>query len=485
MLSSALINSKIGESECRWKLHRCVFFDDIAELNRMLLDSGQVNVDEQDSYGNTALHLAVVLGRADCVKELLAKKANVHVQNNNGWTPLDEAISRKNAPMAYSLWTSWRAIQQTEIEDRVLRALLSSLPDFDIRFYGELHSWVPFVSRFLPSDHCRLRKKGSKLRLDTTLTGFDHWSWTRGSASYLIDASLPVDMKAIYVDHDKKMFSPLTLQLSEVNGAQFELEWGLVLNAPIASRRVLLKDVSCTPLLRTRSRWDSCREQLGKYSTRPFTLSNIIVSSKVRYEHVPESRKNLLAHFIDLIRTPAALPYNPESSSETASVDQELDSPPPVAEYPVSEQLWATYCKKLLGAKELNFGHLIDVRTRSTNMQFSISMADDIYFPLPNLLNLLNLLVPDIELSDIRERCLSILPPGFPIRIETQVFPTVSGKLLFTDIAYTAPPEVCLHSLKWATCDTCSASPAMKLSDLDMPNSIFEVPVDYVISDIL
>ena len=46
----------------------------------------------QDVHGNTALHLAVMLGRKECVHLLCAHGAPVKMKNNLGWSPLAEAI---------------------------------------------------------------------------------------------------------------------------------------------------------------------------------------------------------------------------------------------------------------------------------------------------------------------------------------------------------------------------------------------------------
>ena len=50
------------------------------------------NLAAQDVHGNTALHLAVMLGRRELVHLLLAHGAPVKVKNKLGWSPLSEAI---------------------------------------------------------------------------------------------------------------------------------------------------------------------------------------------------------------------------------------------------------------------------------------------------------------------------------------------------------------------------------------------------------
>lgn len=44
---------------------------------------------------------------------------------------------------------------------------------------------VPLVSRLCPSDVYKVFKRGSNVRIDTTLLGFDHTTWQRGDRTYL------------------------------------------------------------------------------------------------------------------------------------------------------------------------------------------------------------------------------------------------------------------------------------------------------------
>lgn len=44
---------------------------------------------------------------------------------------------------------------------------------------------VPLVSRLCPSDVYKVFKRGSNVRIDTTLLGFDHTTWQRGNRSYI------------------------------------------------------------------------------------------------------------------------------------------------------------------------------------------------------------------------------------------------------------------------------------------------------------
>ncbi|XP_048657498.1 85/88 kDa calcium-independent phospholipase A2 isoform X9 [Marmota marmota marmota] len=73
-----------------------------AEMARMLLKRG-CNVDSTSASGNTALHVAVMRNRFDCVMVLLTYGANAGARGENGNTPLHLAMSKDNVEMIKAL----------------------------------------------------------------------------------------------------------------------------------------------------------------------------------------------------------------------------------------------------------------------------------------------------------------------------------------------------------------------------------------------
>ncbi|XP_047405581.1 85/88 kDa calcium-independent phospholipase A2 isoform X3 [Sciurus carolinensis] len=73
-----------------------------AEMARMLLRRG-CDVDSTSASGNTALHVAVMRGRFDCVMVLLTHGANAGARGENGNTPLHLAMSKDNVEMIKAL----------------------------------------------------------------------------------------------------------------------------------------------------------------------------------------------------------------------------------------------------------------------------------------------------------------------------------------------------------------------------------------------
>uniref|UniRef100_A0A2K6F0V3 85/88 kDa calcium-independent phospholipase A2 n=2 Tax=Propithecus coquereli TaxID=379532 RepID=A0A2K6F0V3_PROCO len=96
-MDSSQIHSKdprYGASPLHWAKN--------AEMARMLLKRG-CDVNSTSSAGNTALHVAVMRNRFDCVMVLLTYGANADARGEHGNTPLHLAMSKDNVEMIKAL----------------------------------------------------------------------------------------------------------------------------------------------------------------------------------------------------------------------------------------------------------------------------------------------------------------------------------------------------------------------------------------------
>lgn len=165
------------------QLHELVLLNNVADVKTAAKNANL----EEKVRGLTALDLAIMLNRADCVRILLDAGASCLGHNGGGWSPLHEATSIGNRycgtdhsevmEMVYrhrrqelSLWFNSKG-------KTLLDQISSDLNDFQFEMnwltanqWTNLRSFrsiIPFVSRICPSDNYKVFKKGASFRFYT------------------------------------------------------------------------------------------------------------------------------------------------------------------------------------------------------------------------------------------------------------------------------------------------------------------------------
>ncbi|CAB4062189.1 ANKRD13 [Lepeophtheirus salmonis] len=151
---------RVSKKEEDYPLHKSAFIGNVAELAQ-LIRSGE-DVSKQDVHGNTALHLAVMLGHKECVHMLIAHGAPVKLKNRLGWSPLAEAISYGDRQIISSLLRKLKLQSKEQMKSRKpdMIAAMQKLGDYVVDLKWDFTSWVPLVSKILPSDLCKNIQKG-------------------------------------------------------------------------------------------------------------------------------------------------------------------------------------------------------------------------------------------------------------------------------------------------------------------------------------
>ena len=73
---------------------------------------------------------------------------------------------------------------------------------------------MPLVSRMLPSDICKIYKKGAGIRLDTTLVDFNDMRWERGDISFLFSGEKKPSHSLIVLDNKSKVYQKVRQEVS-------------------------------------------------------------------------------------------------------------------------------------------------------------------------------------------------------------------------------------------------------------------------------
>ncbi|KAF6025315.1 hypothetical protein EB796_016370 [Bugula neritina] len=364
--SSDDVNVHFDES--LYTIHRYVYEGDNKSLSTLLFRRDKsTDVSRQDMHGNTALHLAAMLGRKECAELLLAFDAPVDVKNLQGQTPLNEAISFGNRKMIITMVHRLRAQTTEHIESHqpAVQKALEELDDFRLTLKWEFHSWVPLVSRFLPCDTCHIYKKGCHIRMDTTLIDFKDMRWERGNLSFLFDGTKLGTQSLLVMDHKQKVFQWIKDESEEILVADVDI----MMSTDNETGKLTTKNIAFTRAQSGIIFKEGKTEMVGECKADFFNVQGIRLVSVKRREHL--SDEDIKAN---------------KSKLNHANIQKALADGPESTEFPVT---------------------------------------------VAQLLTVLESIKPLRHFKKLREFMAFKLPPGFPVKLEIPVFPTVTAKVAF------------------------------------------------------
>ncbi|XP_047146554.1 ankyrin repeat domain-containing protein 13C isoform X2 [Hydra vulgaris] len=420
----------------KFNLHKSVFNNDIDTL-KLQLKSGVYDINQKDIFGNTPLHLAVMLGFVECAKIITEHNADTSIKNNDGWTPLAEAVSYGNRTSIKQVLKRVKQQSRNSFDDRKPKLVetLNKFEDFQLKIKWEFHSWVPLISRFLPSDTCNISKKGSNIRMDTTLIEFTDMKWHRGDISFLFSGS--AGSSIMVLDNKKKVYQKL-----RQNDLETELndEIDFLMSSDIVSAQISTKTIEFVP---AQSGWifkEDKMELIGDMNCEVYNVQGMTLTTRKRREHLTEDDLQKNKAMVEAIS-------NGSSIVEKCEVDRRESLPPP----PACPFSWEEYIK---ASGMPCIGRSPKVVENKRTMKVNVCMNQN--FPLTTdlILGVLNVVAPSKHFEKIKEFVSLKLPTGFPVKIEIPVLPTVVARVTFQDF-------------KWKN---------------DFPDDLFSIPSDYTIS---
>jgi ankyrin repeat domain-containing protein 13 len=219
-------------------LHELVFKNEIDGLLHELKESCNSSPHPLiDSHfrGQTPLTLAITLGRDDCIRILLEKGCSSILRNEFGWSPFQEATSYGNRNVLRLLFKYKRKELARWVDEKgkeLLKGISLDLQDVEFEMHWSFSSIIPFVSSICPSDTYKIYKKGSNLRIDTTLVGFEKLHWIRGNISIIFNNS-EGEPRLVICDHDTKLVQNIWPRDFTISEADIEEDISVALNTPI------------------------------------------------------------------------------------------------------------------------------------------------------------------------------------------------------------------------------------------------------------
>ncbi|XP_059545174.1 ankyrin repeat domain-containing protein 13C isoform X6 [Myotis daubentonii] len=356
-----------GVSPAHYPVHECVFKGDVRRLSSLIRTH---NIGQKDNHGNTPLHLAVMLGNKECAHLLLAHNAPVKVKNAQGWSPLAEAISYGDRQMITALLRKLKQQSRESVEEKRPRLLkaLKELGDFYLELHWDFQSWVPLLSRILPSDACKIYKQGINIRLDTTLIDFTDMKCQRGDLSFIFNGDAAPSESFVVLDNEQKVYQRIHHEESEM---ETEEEVDILMSSDIYSATLSTKSISFT------------RAQTGWL---------------FREDKTPVRRQSL--------------------------------TPPPQ-----NTITWEEYISAENG-KAPHLGRELVCKENKKTFKATIAMSQEFPLGIQSILNVLEVIAPFKHFNKLREFVQMKLPPGFPVKLDIPVFPTITATVTFQEFRY-------------------------------------------------
>ncbi|KAF4797649.1 Ankyrin repeat domain-containing protein 13C [Turdus rufiventris] len=308
-----------------------------------------------------------------------------------------------------------------EKRPRLLKAL-KELGDFYLELHWDFQSWVPLLSRILPSDACKIHKQGINIRLDTTLIDFTDMKCQRGDLSFIFNGDAAPSESFVVLDNEQKVYQRIHHEESEM---ETEEEVDILMSSDIYSATLSTKSITFT---RAQTGWlfrEDKTERVGNFLADFYLVNGLVLESRKRREHLSEE---------DILRNKAIM----ESLSKGGNLMEQNFEPvrrqslTPPSPNTIS---WEEYISAESG-KAPHLGRELVCKESKKTFKATIAMSQEFPLGIESLLNVLEVIAPFKHFNKLREFVQMKLPPGFPVKLDIPVFPTITATVTFQEFRY-------------------------------------------------
>ncbi|MEJ1276850.1 ankyrin repeat domain 13c [Cricetulus griseus] len=278
---------------------------------------------------------------------------------------------------------------------------------------------VPLLSRILPSDACKIYKQGINIRLDTTLIDFTDMKCQRGDLSFIFNGDAAPSESFVVLDNEQKVYQRIHHEESEM---ETEEEVDILMSSDIYSATLSTKSISFT---RAQTGWlfrEDKTERVGNFLADFYLVNGLVLESRKRREHLSEE---------DILRNKAIM----ESLSKGGSLAEQNFEPvrrqsltPP----PQNTITWEEYISAENG-KAPHLGRELVCKESKKTFKATVAMSQEFPLGIESLLNVLEVIAPFKHFNKLREFVQMKLPPGFPVKLDIPVFPTITATVTFQE----------------------------------------------------
>ncbi|CAK9174360.1 unnamed protein product [Ilex paraguariensis] len=251
-------------------------------------------IDRRDVPGReTPLHLAVRLRDPISAEILMAAGADWSLQNEHGWSALQEAVCTREENIAMIIARHYQPLAWAKWCRRLPRIVASAarIRDFymEITFHFE-SSVIPFIGRIAPSDTYRIWKRGSNLRADMTLAGFDGFRIQRSDQTFLFlgegytsedgNISLPPGALIVLSHKEKEITNALEGAGAQPSEAEVAHEVAMMSQTNMYRPGIDVTEAELLPHLNWRRQERT--EMVGPWKAKVYDMLHVMVSVKSR-----------------------------------------------------------------------------------------------------------------------------------------------------------------------------------------------------------
>ncbi|OZC09649.1 hypothetical protein X798_03343 [Onchocerca flexuosa] len=460
------------EKELRreYPLHWAVFRNDYEDLMELLEEEYADEIlNKLDVRGRTPLMLAITLGHYECARALLEKGANAAIQNADMWSPSHEAICAGNSDLLRLIiqYRDYQRALQTSCAMERLLNLLKETSDFYAEMSWEFTSWLPFVSKMCPSDTYKIYKRGSNVRIDTTLVGFDMASnWKRGNQSFIFRFSDNCQAQLIVLDHDSKTATVHTMDSQSTNDLKDFIPPEEAIHSRMTSpvdttfidvEKIGFERSKGGNLLSWLTSSDRVEEVEG-YECKVFNASNVDIVTKTRTEHLLEGDKERFQH--EEHENPLHTVLKLAEKHQKCTSEMKQTGSDVYCGLTPQQYLDKNY---LMNNRDI--GRPKQVTKKTSSFKATLWLCD--HYPLDlqdQVLPIIDLMaVNNAHFARLKNFIQLQLPAGFPVKIEIPLFHIVSARITFSAVN-TSGPHVSYN---------------VSLNEIEVDPATFEIPQYY------
>nr|XP_027202508.1 ankyrin repeat domain-containing protein 13D-like isoform X2 [Dermatophagoides pteronyssinus] len=488
----------------QYPLHCLVWKNSVEELkNYLSLHSKDVNLEQKDNRQRTPLMLATALDHKECIRILLDHNALVNVTDYSGFNVLHEAVTTADPKLIRDVYLRKELQRINSLLIDGIPQLLSKIcdtTDFYLEMKWEFTSWFPLISKLCPSDTYRIYKRGSKVRVDSTLIGIDEVTneaiidWQRGNTSLILSGS-ENGCTFIEIDHNKRTVQKRTMEIirpDEVDDLLGITDDQIVdrLTQPIKTMYI---DTEKVNFERAKSGFIGFRtdriEQFNGYECKVYLAQNVEFITKTRIEHLTQEDKKRYKKLKDsssLTSIRSIVGIHEQNILNPFENDLEYNSNPELRRNPYRLSMvdYFNLQNNQDDQDQRDIGSPREMNIKKQYFKANIWMSDD--FPL----SLKEQILPIVDMvatysshfAKLRDFIHCKLPTGFPVKIEIPLFHLLNAVITFGNVFAQDQPVDGVHIINLNIDNNDGNQSVNRKCTVD--EKCFEPPEDYEILDL-